>query len=168
MSRPTQALLVATLMIAACRTPPVDGADAIAAACNEPAQTASGMNLPSVEELWADVQALESPEKAYRFTSHYDATSEADAMRLAQWWRAQDSLEVTVESILPSTPGEVEAILAAGAAGVQIGCDTAWSVKIVTQPAVLTHERTAAWSMMLQSVPQDSAWQLAGLSIGDP
>ena len=169
MIQPVQKLLLITVVISACRAPRPDGAEVIAAACKgreHPAFIARSMGLPTTDELWTDVQRLEFPELPHRFSSSYEAASKADAMRLAAWWRTQDGVDATIDSALASTPAEVEATLATGAAGLEIGCATTWSVSVKTHPAVLTHERVSTWATSLQAVPLDSGWRLAGLGIG--
>ena len=168
MTQPALVLVLVSLIVAACQPRRADGADVIAAACNSGDRIAPSMTLPSSDELWNDVQGLEFPDSAHRFTSTYEAASKAAAMRLAEWWRTQGSLDVVVDSILPSTPKEVEAILATGVAGLEIGCDTTWSVHIATHPAIPTEDRVTVWSTTLQSAPIASAWRLTGLGISGP
>ena len=168
MNQPALVLVFVSLMMSACRPQQPDGADVIAAVCKDRDRFTPGMTLPGSGDLWNDVQGLEYPDSAHRFTSTYEATSNAAAMRLAAWWRTQDSLDVVIDSILPSTPEEVEAILATGVVGLEIGCDPIWSVHIRTYPAIPNKDRVMAWSTMLQSVPIDSTWRLAGLGISGP
>ena len=159
-------LLLIWLAALACRAPEFDGVAVIEAAC-EGRERDPGLKLPTTDELWSFVQQLEFPNLPYRVSPTYEAVSEADARRLATWWSTQN-VAARVSARLPSTPEEVEAVLATGVTGLEIGCDTIWAVRVTTPPTVLTHEWTGTWVTTLESVPHDSAWVLAGWSFNGP
>ena len=167
MTQPALKLLLIALLAHACGAPQPDGAAVIAAACEERDRD-GGMSPPATDELRSFVEGMEFPNLPYRFSATYDADDEEAAVRLAAWWSTRTDLTTRVSTTLPSTPDEVETILATGVTGLEIGCDTVWSVHVATPPRVLTREWVASWVPTLDSVPVDSAWRLAGWSISDP